>query len=105
MFSEERAPEMPDVPTAKEIGVNTVFEERVIAFTPKGTPTVNVEVLGKALEAATKDPEIIKHLKALGVDGVYIDGPKLTAMLSDLKGPIRKVGDAVKKTRAEEGKK
>lgn len=105
MFSEERVPEMPDVPTAKEIGVNTVFEERVIAFTPKGTPQAHIEVLGKALEAATKDPEILERFKALGVDGVYIDGPKLTAMLGDLKDPIRKVGDAVKKVRAEEGKK
>ena len=36
--SRRRARQAPDVPTAKEIGVGTVFEERVIAFAPKGRP-------------------------------------------------------------------
>ncbi len=104
MFSEERVPELSDVPTAKEVGVNTVFEERVIAFAPKGTPKANLEVIGKALEAATKDPEVIERFKGLGVDGIYIDGPKLTAMLDELKGPIDKVGEVVKRARAEQPK-
>ncbi len=38
MFSEARVPELPDVPTAKEAGVPTVFEERIIVFAPKGVP-------------------------------------------------------------------
>ena len=104
MWSEERVPELPDVPTAKEIGVNTVFEERVIAFAPKGTPKPVLDILGKALEGATKDPEIVERFKGLGVDGVYIDGPKLTALLDGLKGPINKVGEVVKKARAEQAK-
>lgn len=104
MFSEERVPELPDVPTAKEVGVNTVFEERVIVFAPKGTPKANLEVMSKAFEAATKDPEIVERFKGLGVDGVFMDGPQLTALLDELKGPINKVGEVVMKARAEESK-
>jgi tripartite-type tricarboxylate transporter receptor subunit TctC len=105
MFSEERAPELPDVPTAKEIGVPTVFEERVIAFAPKGTPRANLEVVAKALRAAMEDPEVAARYKGLGIDGVFIDGPKLKAILDSLKGPITKVGDVVKQAQAEQAQK
>jgi tripartite-type tricarboxylate transporter receptor subunit TctC len=105
MFSEERAPELPDVPTAKEIGVPTVFEERVIAFAPKGTPRANLDVIAKALRAAMADPEVAQRYKGLGIDGVFIDGPKLKAILDGLKGPIMKVGEVVKQARAEQAQK
>ena len=101
MFSEARVPELPDVPTAKEIGVGTVFEERIIAFAPKGTPKDRLEVVAKALKAAMDDPEIDSRFKGLGIDRVFIEGPKLKGLLDGLKGPINKVGDAVKKARAE----
>ena len=75
MFSDARTPELPEVPTAKEIGVGTAFEERVIAFAPKGTPKDRVEVIATALRAAMSDPELIERYKGLGIDGVFVDGP------------------------------
>ncbi len=105
MFSEARAPELPDVPTAKEIGIGTVFEERVIAFAPKGTPKDRLDVVAAALRAAMDDPEIVERYKGLGIDRVFIDGAKLKGLLDGLKGPISKVGEAVRKARAEQGEK
>jgi putative tricarboxylic transport membrane protein len=105
MFSEGRMPELPDVPTAREIGVGTVFEERVIAFAPKGTPRDRIEILATALRSAMDDPEIVERFKGLGIDRVFIEGPKLRGLLDELKGPIGKVGDAVRKARAEQGAK
>jgi putative tricarboxylic transport membrane protein len=105
MFSEGRMPELPDVPTAKEIGVGTVFEERVIAFAPKGTPKDRIETIATALRGALDDPDIVERFKGLGIDRVFIDGPKLRRLLDELKGPITKVGDAVRKARAEQGAK
>jgi tripartite-type tricarboxylate transporter receptor subunit TctC len=102
MFSDARTPELPDVPTAKEIGVGTVFEERVIAFAPKGTPDDRLKVIATALRAALDDPELIERYKGLGIDRVFIEGPKLRQLLDDLKGPITKVGAAVRKARAEQ---
>lgn len=101
MFSEARVPELPDVPTAKEIGVGTVFEERVIAFAPKGTPKDRLAVVAKALKAAMDDPELAARFKGLGIDRVFIDGPKLKGILDGLRGPINKVGDTVKKAKAQ----
>jgi putative tricarboxylic transport membrane protein len=101
MFSDVRTPELPDVPTAKEIGVGTAFEERVIAFAPKGTPKDRIEVIATALRTAMSDPELIERYKGLGIDNVFVDGPKLRQLLDGLKGSITKVGDAVRKTQAE----
>jgi tripartite-type tricarboxylate transporter receptor subunit TctC len=105
MFSDVRVPELPDVPTAKEIGVGTVFEERIIAFAPKGTPKDRLDVLAAALHAALDDPEVAERYKGLGIDRVFTDGSKLNALLDGLKGPISKVGEAVRKARAEQGEK
>jgi len=101
MFSESRAPELPEVPTAKEIGAGTVFEERIIAFAPKGTPRGRLDAVAAALKAAMNDPEVDARYKGLGIDRVFIDGPKLKEILDGLRGPINKVGDIVKKARAE----
>ena len=100
MFSESRLPDLPDVPTAREIGVNTVFEERVISFAPKGTPQDRLAVVAKALQASLDDPEVAARFKALGVDRQFMDGAKLRATLDGLKGPIARVGEEVRKAKA-----
>lgn len=105
MFSDARAPELPDVPTAKEIGIGTVFEERVIAFAPKGTPRDRLEVVATALKTAMNDPEIAARYQGLGIDRVFIDGPALRGVLDGLRGPINKVGEAVKSAKAQAEKK
>ena len=102
MFSDTRIPELPDVPTAKELGVPTVFEERVIAFAPKGAPKDRLDIVAKALKAAMDDPEIASRYKGLGIDRVFIEGPKLREILDGLKGPINKVGEVVKTAKAAE---
>jgi tripartite-type tricarboxylate transporter receptor subunit TctC len=105
MFSEQRVPELPDVPTAKEAGVPTVFEERVIVFAPKGVPRANLDLVARALRAAMEDPEVDARYKGLGIDGVFIEGPRLKTILDALKGPITKVGDVVKQAQAEQAQK
>ena len=105
MFSDTRSPELPDVPTAKEVGANTVFEERVIAFAPKGTPKNRIDVVAAALRQVMDDPEIIERYKGLGIDRVFIDGTTLKKLLDELKDPITKVGDVVRKTTADQDKK
>ncbi|MHB2169686.1 tripartite tricarboxylate transporter substrate binding protein [Alsobacter sp. R-9] len=102
MFSETRVSDLPDVPTAREIGIKTVFEERVMAFAPKGTPRDRIEVVAKALQAALDDPEVVSRLAALGIERQFIDGPKLRATLDQLKGPIVTVGEEVRKAQAEQ---
>ena len=67
-----RMPEMPDVPTFKELGMK--FEVPVFGFdlwAPPGTPSAIATQITKALEQAIKDPDYIKASKALVYDPVF----------------------------------
>lgn len=102
MFSEARVPELPDVPTARELGISTVFEERVMAFAPKGTPRDRLDVVAKALRAGLDDVDVVSRLQALGIERQFVEGPQLRATLDALKGPIVQVGEEVRKAQAEQ---
>jgi len=93
---------LPDVPTAREIGIGTVFEERVIAFAPKGTPGDRLGVIATALRTAMDDAELVERYRGLGIDRVFVEGPALRQLLDTLKTPIARVGEAVRKARAEQ---
>lgn len=100
MFTEQRLPELPDVPTAREVGLATMFEERIMAFAPKGTPSDRVAVIAAALQRALSDAEITERFKGLGVDGRFVDGAALTTTLNALVGPVTAVAEEVRREQA-----
>lgn len=67
-----RMPEMPDVPTFKELGI--MFDVPVFGFdlwAPGGTPPAITSQITKALEQAVKDPGYIAASKNLVYDPVF----------------------------------
>ena len=71
--TEKRHPEMPNVPTLKELGVNVVFDVNRGIMVPKGA---NAEVLSKlsaGCAAAAKEPEFSQAMKLQGTDVRYMD--------------------------------
>jgi tripartite-type tricarboxylate transporter receptor subunit TctC len=71
--TEKRSPEMPDVPTLKELGVNVVYDVNRGIMAPKGTPADIIAKLGSACATAAKDPEFAKAMKLQGTDVRYLD--------------------------------
>jgi tripartite-type tricarboxylate transporter receptor subunit TctC len=71
--TEKRHPEMPNVPTLKELGVNVVFDVNRGVMVPKGTPAEVVNKLGSACAAAAKEPEFAHAMKLQGTDVRYMD--------------------------------
>jgi tripartite-type tricarboxylate transporter receptor subunit TctC len=71
--TEKRSPEMPDVPTLKELGVNVVYDVNRGLMVPKGTPADVIGKLGSSCAAAAKDPEFAKAMKLQGTDVRYMD--------------------------------
>jgi putative tricarboxylic transport membrane protein len=102
MFSDQRVADLPDVPTAKELGWRTVFEERVMAFAPKGAPRDRLDVIASALQRASADAEAAERFRALGIERQFIDGPGLARLLDELKSPLAAVADAVRKAQSEQ---
>ena len=64
--STERIEALPDVPTAKEQGVDYQMSIWAGLFAPKGTPKDVVQRLAVALDKALDDPIVVKRLADLG---------------------------------------
>ena len=62
----ERLASLPDVPTAKETGVNYDMSIWAGIFAPKGTPAPVVAKLADALDKALDDPGVTKRIADLG---------------------------------------
>ena len=62
----ERLPTLPDVPTAKQAGVNYEMSIWAGIFAPKGTPKPIVDRLATALAKALDDPALQKRMADLG---------------------------------------
>ena len=64
--SPQRLATLPDVPTAKELGIDYAMDIWAGIFAPKGTPHEIIEKLAVALDRALDDPAVQKHLADLG---------------------------------------
>lgn len=71
--TEKRNPEIPNVPTLKELGINVVYDVNRGIMAPKGTPADVIGKLGSACAAAVKEPEFAKAMKLQGTEVRYLD--------------------------------
>jgi tripartite-type tricarboxylate transporter receptor subunit TctC len=71
--TEKRHPEMPSVPTLKELGVNVVYDVSRGIMVPKGTPADVMAKLGSSCAAAAKEPAFAQAMKLQGTDVRYLD--------------------------------
>jgi len=81
--TEKRHPEMPNVPTLKELGVNVVYDVNRGLLLPKGTPSEVISKVGAACAAAAKEPEFAKAMKLQGTDVRYMDRGAYTKWLKE----------------------
>jgi len=61
--TEKRSPEMPNVPTLKELGVNVVYDVSRGVMVPKGTPADVQAKLESACMATVKEPAFEEAMK------------------------------------------
>jgi tripartite-type tricarboxylate transporter receptor subunit TctC len=80
--SEKRNPEMPDVPTLKELGLDIVYEVVRGLMVPKGTPEPVRAKLAEACKQATADPAFADAMKLQGTVVAYLD-PKAYGVFLD----------------------
>ncbi len=71
--TEKRHPEMPNVPTLKELGVNVVYDVNRGLLAPKGTPAAVLAKLESACAQAAKDPGFADAMKRQGTSVRYLD--------------------------------
>lgn len=71
--TEKRSPELPNVPTLKELGYNVVYSVSRGLLAPKGTPADILSKLEGACGQAAKDPAFAASMKSQGTDVRYLD--------------------------------
>ena len=90
VFADKRIPEMPDVPTAKELGIDwTSSVWRGIAL-PKGVSEEVVSFYDKLIAQVMADPEFINTMKNLGMNVEYLESDDFAAKIKE-KAEIYKV--------------
>ena len=70
--TEKRSPEMPSVPTLKELGVNVVYDVNRGLMVPKGTPADVLAKLESSCAAAAKEPAFAQAMKLQATDVRYM---------------------------------
>jgi tripartite-type tricarboxylate transporter receptor subunit TctC len=70
--TEKRSPEMPNVPTLKELGVNVVYDVNRGLLAPKGTPGDVLAKLESSCAAAAKEPAFSDSMKKQATDVRYM---------------------------------
>jgi putative tricarboxylic transport membrane protein len=84
--TDKRDPEMPDVPTLKELGLNIVYEVVRGLMVPKGTPAPVRAKLVEACGKATAEPDFANAMKLQGTRVAYLDDKQYAAFLDKIDG-------------------
>ncbi|WP_233416766.1 Bug family tripartite tricarboxylate transporter substrate binding protein [Halovulum marinum] len=78
-FGRERLPDLPDVPTAIELGYDVSWANPNWWLAPADTPDAAIEALQGALEKAIADPEIVEYFTGNTLEPYWTPGDEAMA--------------------------
>ena len=70
--TEKRSPELPNLPTLKELGVNVVYDVNRGLMVPKGTPADVIAKLESSCATAAKEPAFAEAMSKQATDVRYM---------------------------------
>src|SRR2546421_8403664 len=79
--TQKRHPEMSNVPTLKELGVNVVYDVNRGIMVPKGAPAGVIAKLESSCATAAKEPAFAQAMKLQGTDVRYMGRPEYAKWL------------------------
>jgi tripartite-type tricarboxylate transporter receptor subunit TctC len=94
----KRVASLPEVPTLDEQGLKG-FQVGIWhgLYAPKGTPKEAIDKLAAALQAALKDPDVLKRFADLGATAYPADKATPAALQAHVKAEIEKWAPIIKK--------
>ncbi len=100
VYLEKRAPEFPDVPTIGELGHPelTVLASHRVVTAPPGMPKDRLEILQKAFDAATKDPDVLERFAKMKAKIEPVVGKDWENMLNGFYSLIEDNGETFRKS-------
>lgn len=100
VYLDERSPEFPNVPTVGELGHPelTVLASHRVVTAPPGMPKDRLEILQKAFNAATKDPDVLARFAQMKAKIEPVVGQEWVDMLNGFYDLIKDNAEIVKKS-------
>ncbi len=95
-FGPNRIDNLPDVPTAKELGYDVVWANPNWWLAPAGTPQENIDVIAEALQEAFQDEEIQAWFAENSLDHYWTDGPQAQEESVELLGRLQEVAAEIR---------
>jgi tripartite-type tricarboxylate transporter receptor subunit TctC len=92
--SAKRAPNEPDTPTLREVGIDVYIENQKGFVFPKGTPKAVVQKLHDSLVKVFDDPQFKANAAKLNLELAYLNGEDFRKALKSM---YDQIGEAVKK--------
>ncbi|MFC0384708.1 Bug family tripartite tricarboxylate transporter substrate binding protein [Muricoccus vinaceus] len=83
VFSNRRHPDFPDVPTAREQGIDALQLSQVGIYAPRGTPAPVLDRLEEACRASLETPVVKQVLATTRAPGAFIPRAQLNAILRE----------------------
>ncbi|WP_176952656.1 tripartite tricarboxylate transporter substrate binding protein [Belnapia rosea] len=83
VFSENRHPAFPDVPTAREQGIDALQFSQVGIYAPRGTPAPVLDRLEAACRAALDQPAVLRVLANTASPARFLPRAALTRMIRE----------------------
>ena len=93
VMSRQRSPQLPEVPTSFEQGVNVETGSWYGLYLTGGAPASAVARVHAALKAALAEPAMIERLRSLGGEGRLMTQPEFTAFM---KSEVQKFAKLIK---------
>lgn len=94
VYSEQRSPRYPEVPTVKESGFDVVWAGPIVMFGPKGMPRPVVKKLHDAFRKAIDDSEYQAVLKKFDMPSLYLNSDDCE---KDVRQNLDRIGKLVQK--------
>ncbi len=92
VLSEERLPAFPEIPTAKEQGVEAVHANTYAIVAPKGTPEDRVKILSDAIGQVVQDPEFLAENAAINFEITYLPYDQANERLETVRRKMLDIG-------------
>lgn len=83
VFSNRRHPDFPDVPTAREQGIDALQLSQVGIYAPRGTPAAILDRLEEACRTGLETPAVRQVLATTRAPGSFMPRVALNAMLRE----------------------
>lgn len=81
VLNEERVRALPDLPTAREQGVEVTDNLMQFWWAPKGTPPDRVQFFADLLRKAMQTPQVLERLAQLHIEPVFLTGDDLDQVI------------------------